>query len=595
MTLRLQFWLKLIYQHVPLYRKLLYLPLFVLVVGIQSDYTGQALARGKGGTLRLLFWQAPTVINPHLSIGTKDLSASRIVYEPLASFDKDGNLVPFLAEEIPSRENGGVAPDGLSVVWKLKKGIKWADGKSFTADDVKFTFDYASNADVGTTTSATYDVVKKVDIIDNHTIKVYFKAVNPAWSLPFVGVNGMIIPKHLFAEYNGRNAREAPANLLAVGTGPYKVAEFKEEDMLIIGDDVVNTVKVIYEPNPYFREPGKPWFKKVELQGGGDAKKAAIAVLKEGTIDYGYNLQVAIQTLQKLEKTGKGKLISPPTARTERIMINFSDPNIETEDGERSSVKFPHPILSDINVRRAISYSIDRKAITRLYGPAGRATSNLLISPAIYASPNTTWEYNLDKARALLDNTGWKDNDGDGLREKNGRRLSLVFQTSVNAVRQKTQDIIKKSLRNVGIEVELKIIDSSIFFGPVKDNTNTRRHFYADLGEFSFSNKSPDPGAYMKAWTCDEAAQKVNNWSSANWSRYCNSKFDRLYLKSSVELNPEKRRHLIIAMNDMLIDDVAVIPMLERAIVFGISNTLKGINPTPWDTDFWNIKDWSRQ
>jgi peptide/nickel transport system substrate-binding protein len=126
--------------------------------------------------------------------------------------------------------------------------VKWADGEPFTARDVAFTFKYTTNPDVGSATSATYDVVKSVDVIDDYTVRVNFRNVNPAWALPFVGVNGQIIPRHIFERYNGSNAQEAEANLIAVGTGPYRVTEFREEDILIIGEDVVSTIKIIYQP-----------------------------------------------------------------------------------------------------------------------------------------------------------------------------------------------------------------------------------------------------------------------------------------------------------------------------------------------------------
>ena len=276
-------------------------------------------------------------------------------------------------------------------------------------------------------------------------------------------------------------------------------------------------------------------------------------------------------------------------------MLNFADPNRETAAGERASTDHPHPFLTDKTVRQALSLGIDRKKIASLYGKAGQIATNILISPSLYASPNTGWECDLSKAAALLDGAGWEDRDGDGVREKDGVRLSIVFQTSVNSVRQKTQAIIKSALESIGFEVELKTIDSSIFFGPVGDNTNTRRHFYADLEEFSFSNKSPDPGAYLKAWTCAEAAQMENNWSASNWSRYCNPAFDALHERSATELDPEKRRRLIIQMNDLLIEDVAVIPLVERSITFGITRDLEGVEPTPWDVDVWNIHEWRRK
>jgi peptide/nickel transport system substrate-binding protein len=304
---------------------------------------------------------------------------------------------------------------------------------------------------------------------------------------------------------------------------------------------------------------------------------------------------VAIEALEELEAKGKGILYVPPTAWTERVMINFADPNQEKASGERASTDFPHPFLSDKRVREALALAVDRAAITKLYGKTGRLATNLLISPPIYASPTTTWSYDLEKAAALMEEAGWRDEDGDGVRSKDGQRLSIVFQTSVNSVRQETQEIIKAALESIGFEVELKIIDSSIYFGPVGDNTNTRRHFYADLEEFAFSNKSPDPGAYLKAWTCGEAAQMSNNWSAANWSRYCNPAYDALYAQSTKELDPDKRRKLIIAMNDLLIEDVAVIPIVERALAFGIGKSLKGVEPTPWDVDVWNIKNWRRE
>jgi peptide/nickel transport system substrate-binding protein len=504
-------------------------------------------------------------------------------------------LIPFLAAEIPSLENGGVAPDGRSVTWKLKQGVKWADGEPFTADDVLFTYQYITNPAVGAISTSTYEVVESVEVIDDYTVKVHFKNLNPAWTLPFVGVQGLIIPRHIFEAYNGPNAQKAPANLVPIGTGPYRGVAFNTKDILIIGDDIVNMIKIIYEPNPFFREADKPFFSRVELQGGGDAAVAARAVLQDGLADFAFNMQVDAKTLAQLEAMGKGKMIPPLTDYVERIMINFSDPNRETEDGERSSVQFPHPFLSDKRVRQALAYAIDRDAIAGLYRLTGRLTTNLLVSPSIYNSPNTSYEFNLEKAAALLDKAGWVDSDGDGVREKDGVKLSLVFQTSVNSVRQRTQGIVKAALESVGFEVELKIIDSSIFFGPVGDNTNTRRHFYTDLEEYAFGGRSPDPGAYMQTWTCGEIAQQANNWSLGNWGRYCNPAYDALYRQSTTEMNPEKRRKLIIQLNDMLIEDVALIPMVQRGVPYGVSNTLEGVNITPWDMEVWNIKDWRRR
>ncbi len=186
---------------------------------------------GGGGPLKILLWQAPTLLNPHFAIGTKDQEASRVFYEPLAGWDTDGNLVPILAAEIPSRENGGVSADGLTVTWKLKPGVKWHDGKPFTADDCLFTWQYAGDPATAATTIGTYQNIK-VEKVNDLTVKITFSQPTPFWADAFVGAAGMILPKHVFEQFKGAASRDAPANLKPVGTGAYKFVDFKPGDML---------------------------------------------------------------------------------------------------------------------------------------------------------------------------------------------------------------------------------------------------------------------------------------------------------------------------------------------------------------------------
>src|SRR5947209_13530130 len=168
----------------------------------QTDY--KPTKAGGGGALRVLFWQAPTLLNPHFAVGTKDQEGARIFYEPLAAWDPDGNLVPVLAAEIPEIENGGVAPDGRSVTWKLKKGVEWHDGRPFTADDVVFNWEYASDPTTAATTIGNYRD-SKVEKIDPLTVRVRFEKPTPFWTGLFVAGGGMIIPKHLFEPFKGAN------------------------------------------------------------------------------------------------------------------------------------------------------------------------------------------------------------------------------------------------------------------------------------------------------------------------------------------------------------------------------------------------------
>ena len=537
-----------------------------------------------GGVLKLIYWQAPTILNPHLSTGVKDSEASRITLEPLASYDKNGQLVLFLAAEVPSRSNGGLAADGKSVTWKLKPGIKWSDGNSFTAADVVFTYSWIANPEVGSTNASLYENIESVEALDELTVKINFKQVNPSWSRPFVGSAGMILPRHLFEQYNGDNARAAPGNLMPVGTGPYQVVKFKPGDT------------VIYQPNPYFRKGEKLHFQQVLLLGGGHSTSAARAVLQMGEADFAYNIQVEPQVLQEMEAGNQGQVLASLDSGVERILLNFTDPNRTTAEGESSSVQFPHPFLRDKKVRQALNQALDRDTIAReLYGVTGVATANFLVLPQSYQSPHTSYQFNLDRAAALLDEAGWVDTNDNGIRDKNGVEMKVLFQTSINPVRQKTQQIVKQAWKSVGVEVELKSIDSSVFFSADPANRDTTRHFSADLQMFTTGNNSPDPSTYLKTYTCGEIAQKANNWSGANVSRYCNRDYDALWQKSNTELDPLKRQQLLIQMNDLLVNEVAVMPIIHRADVVGVSNSLTGVDLTPWDSNTWNIMDWKRK
>jgi len=388
--------------------------------------------------LRLLWWQAPTIINLHLAQGTKDFDASNIVLEALAYFDSEDKHVPRLAEEVPSVEKGTLDPEGRWVIWKLRKGVKWHDGQPFTAKDVKFTYEYVIDPATTATTIASYRAIESVEIIDAYTVKVNFKNPNPAWFEPFVGGLGLILPEHILSEYKGEKARNAPFNLKPIGTGSYKVVDFKPGDV------------VIYEINQDYWQEGKPYFDRVELKGGGDATSAARAVLQTGEVDWAWNLQVEAQVLLQLEKAGQGKLIITPGPNTERIMVNFADPLTE-KDGARAEPDVPHPFLTNKNIRQAIALAIRRDVIAeQLYGPAGQATANNLNAPARFKHPELKWELNLEKAAQLLDEAGAKDTNGDGVREYNGKPLQILYQTSINSIRQRTQEIVKAELEKIG-------------------------------------------------------------------------------------------------------------------------------------------------
>jgi peptide/nickel transport system substrate-binding protein len=534
---------------------------------------------GGGGPLKILLWQAPTLLNPHFASGTKDQIASRIFFEPLAGWDKDGNLIPQLAAEAPTKANGGLSADGKEVIWKLKQGVKWHDGKPFTADDVVFTWEYAADPATAAYTTGAYKDIK-VEKIDEHTVKVIFKEPTPFWADAFVGVAGMILPKHHFGEYKGAKSREAPANLKPVGTGPYKFVEFKPGDI------------VTGERNPDYHIQNQPHFDTLEVKGGGDAVSAARAVLQTGEFDYAWNMQVEEEVLKRMETGGRGKISAVVSGDVEFIILNPTDPWTEV-DGERSSVKTKHPTLSDPKVREAINLLIDRDSVQKfIYGRGGIATASFVNEPKQFKSQKLKYEFSIDKANKILDDAGYK-RGSDGIREKDGKKLKYVFQTSINAPRQKTQAIIKQACQRAGIDLELKSVTASVFFSSDVANPDTYTKLYVDMEMYTTTQPQPDPERFLNQFVSWEIATKENKWLGRNVSRYSDPAADEAYKAAQKELDPVKRAALLIKVNEIFCEAHVIVPVLSRTRLAAAANSLVH-DHSGWDVDTWNLAAWYR-
>ncbi|MCK1361494.1 peptide ABC transporter substrate-binding protein [Bradyrhizobium sp. 199] len=537
--------------------------------------------RGGGGALKLLWWQGPTLLNPHFATGTKDQDGSRLFYEPLACWDPEGNMKLVLAAEIPSIQNGLLAADGKSVTWKLKPGVKWHDGKPFSADDLVFTWQYAKDPATAAVTIGVYRDIT-VEKIDDLTVKITFPQPTPFWADAFVGAGaGQILPKHLFADFIGSKSREAPTNLAPVGTGPYRFVEFKPGDLI---RGVIN---------PDYHMANRPYFDSLEMKGGGDAVSAARAVIQTGEYDFGWNIQVEDDVLLRLEKGGKGKTVYAVGGDTEFIALNFTDPNVEV-DGERSSMKTKHPLFSDPAVRKALSLLVDRESVKKaIYGRAGRTTANFLNGPEKFVSKNTTWEFNIEKAAKMLEDAGWKPG-ADGIREKDGKKLKIVYQTAINGPRQKTQAIVKQACQKAGIDVELKSVVASVFFSSDVANPDTYPKFYADIEMFQIPLSQPDPSQHMRRYLSTAAATKENKWQGTNFPRWVNKDYDAAINAADTEMDPVKRAALYIKANDLMWQDTVFIPVMHRLKVEAAANNLRPVI-SGWANETDNLFDWYRE
>jgi len=543
----------------------------------------------EGDTLKLLYWQAITTMNPYLSGGTNDLHAASLSLEPLARYDENATMIPFLAESVPTVENGGVSEDLTQITWVLKEGLLWSDGTPVTSADVVFTYEYCTHPDSGCAQSAGFAGITSVEATDERTIVITFDAPKPFPYVVFVGQTSPILQAAQFADCLGAAAASCTdQNFMPVGTGPYIVSEFRANDTVTL------------TRNPYYRVEGQPYFDTVVIKGGGDAEAAARGVLSTAEADYAWNLQVAPAILNAMEAEGNGTVVAAFATGVERIELNQTNPDpalgdmrsVLAEDGSNA-----HPFLTIPAVYQALSMAIDRNVLVeQLYGSAGRPTCNVLAGPEIYASPNndSCLTQDIEGANALLDEAGIVDSDGDGVREANGVPLRLLYQTSTNAVRQGAQALIKDWWAQIGVEAELRNIDAGVFFGGDPASPDTFGKFYADVQMFTNTFDGTDPEGYMSNWVCDQVSGPENQFNGQNIVRYCNPEYDALSAEMAQTADPARRIELAMAMNDILIQNGAIIPLVHRASVSAHSNTIEGVRMNPWDSELWNVAEWTR-
>lgn len=542
--------------------------------------------RGTDGQVKIIYAQAVSTLNPYLSLGTKEVDVASMILEPLASYDDKGNVVPRLAREIPTLENGGISEDLKSITWHLLPGLTWSDGTPLTAADAVFTAEYCMHPEGGCAQRSRYEGVEKVEALDDTTIRVTFAEPKPNPLTAFVSASAPLLQKAQFAACLGAAASSCTeANFGPIGTGPFRVTEFRTNDV------------VLMEANPAYRDPAKPAFASAMIKGGGDATSAARSVLETGEFDYAWNTQIPPDLQTAMEAGGKGRFVTAFGTQVERIEVNLTDPSPNLPEGERSTAKHPHPILSDARVRQALSMAIDRALLVEVgYGAAARPVCNVVPAPALFASDNTgCLTQDIAGAKALLAAAGWADSDGDGVLDKDGTPLSLLFQSSVNPVRQDFQALIKGWWNEIGVAVELKAVDGSVFFGGDAGSPDTLQKFYADVELFAKSYDGTDPETYLSQYTCDKAPTPQSQWQGENVNRFCSADYDAMVVELSQTRDLAKRAELAKKMNDALTkDSFVVLPLADRGRFSAVSHTLGGVLLNAWDSELWNVADWHR-
>ncbi len=482
---------------------------------------------GGGGPLKMLLWQAPTLLNPHFASGTKDQIASRIFYEPLAGWDKEGNLFPQLAAEVPSKANGGLSEDGKVVTWKLKQGVKWHDGKPFTADDVVFTWEYAADPATAAYTTGAYANIK-VEKVDDHTVKVMFKEPTPFWADPFVGVAGMIIPKHHFGDYKGAKSREAPANLKPVGTGPYKFVERVQNDRIVL-----EKFKEHWEADKYN-------FDRIIYRAIPDTT-VRLANLRSGELDM----------LERLAPTDVKSAKADSSLKVESIAnLGYQGITINTRNGDAAK----QPMGQDKRVRQALSLAIDRKVLSQVVFEGLYEPMNQPFNPGNFylSSDFPVPERDVAKAKALLKAAGHE-------------KVSVELFVTNNPVDNQLGQVLQAMAQEAGIDIQIR---STEFASQLRDQQQGK----FQMSRIGWSGRI-DPDGNIHPF--------VTTGGGQNDGKYSNPEVDRLLNQARTVYDPAERKKLYDAAQKILQDELPIVYLYNQTVFFALRKNLDGfvINP----------------
>lgn len=555
---------------------------------------------GRGQIIYALY-QEPQILNPFIATQTASGEASVPVVEGLLSVDPEGNRYPILAKEVPTVANGLVSPDGLQVTYNLREDILWSDGQPFTCDDVLFTFRAVVHPLSGAVSTTGYvNITPPADIaamiadpeaeveetpedgggvvcLDDYTVQLNFDE----FYAPYLSLFGDVMPRH---------ATGAPADMQKwvynwhpIGTGPFKIQEW------VSGDHIT------YVPNENYRDyPDKPNLDKLIIRII-PSREVGKALIRTGEIDILWDLIEA--DIPEFEEIPEVVVNAKPSPGTERLVLNLADPTLDATDDPLNN---PHWALGDLRVRQAIQYGIDKPFINEalLYGLAKVGTSELNIGWAQADIPDS--EYNPEQAMALLEEAGWTDQDGDGIREchgclyaEEGRPLSLKIQTTTgNKLREEAEQVLLEMMAEIGIELYVENVPSSVLFGSWASGA-FRKHGQFDVLMYTTSD-GVDPQSqvegYFASWSMPLEA---NAGSGFNYGRWVNEEFDEMVQLAGSTPDQAERKAAYQRAMELIDEELPHIYLYDRADIHLSRSHVQNFEVNPWNNQTWNAAEWS--
>jgi peptide/nickel transport system substrate-binding protein len=546
--------------------------------GIPAHRSGSVIQAQEESSIVIAIPEDPPSFNAAATDTGYDSLVMEMVLLGMADIDPDGNIFPELAAELPTIENGGVVIDEdnwtMTVTWKMRDDITWADGVPVTADDVIFTWDAIVDPEMGIWVPG-WDYTDSVEKIDDYSFAVNYNYVYPGYLTQFGGETVAVWPAHYCDASQGFTAWDCGRNPLS--DGPYLLDEW------VTGDHMT------FVRNPNYFEEGKPSIDKVIVQIVPEQPVRKV-MLQEGDADV--DMWLSETVLKELESDDRVNVTIAPYERWVMRLI----PNLAAR-GSVDPVANPHPILSDVRVRRAMQMAIDVQSIADVifHGYAKPVWTEFFRPP--YACDVPQPAYDVEGAKKLLEEAGWIDEDGDGVRECHGcttgaedgykMSMELTIYSEYGEELELTQQLIGEMFGEIGIHLDLSMLEGSIIWAD-SESGGTEQNGDFDLDMWDDGYAGIDPTDHIWYYYYIDAAVPDEGYNVMRW---LNEDFSAL-LDEAYTLDEAYRKELFCQMADILAEEVPQILLFSVPDTTGYSTRLSGVQATVNDIITWNIADW---
>jgi peptide/nickel transport system substrate-binding protein len=520
----------------------------------------------------------PPSFNATMTDTGYDAMVMELVMLGLSDIDPNGNVLPELAAELPTVENGDVVVDEengtMDVTWKLRSDIVWEDGTPVSADDVVFTYEAIANPETGAWIQG-IDYIDSVEKVDANTILVHYNAIYPGYQTQFGGEQVAIWPAHYCDAEQGFSQWDCASKPLS--NGPYKLQEW------VVGDHLT------FVRNPKYYEEGKPSIEEVVVRIVPD-QSVRLQMLKNGDADL--DMWTTEGMIADLKDVPNVEVQPSPNGRfVMRIFYNLA------AKGTTDPVASPHPILSDINVRRAIRMAIDVDTIAKeFFQGIAQPVWTEFFRPPYNVCDIPRFEYNPDEAAALLEQAGWIDQNGDGIRECHGcqtadegykMEMEFITYAEYGEPLELTQQFISEQLGKIGINLKQTIVEGSVLWAASTDGgIEQSGNFDMDIWDDGYY--SNDPTDFLWSYYSSEAATPDYGY---NYGRWINEDFDNL-LGEAYTLDEATRTEVFCQMAQILEDELPQALLFTTVTADAHAKRLTGIQSSTNDLVTWNAADW---